>query len=272
MMDTEKFLYNDELSINYDQKYVGMNFPVFHCHNVYEIYILEAGERTIVIDDMMYKTYGNDVAMIRPYALHRSFGDTPYRGICINFSDPYLYQYFSEAAKKYLLSCFKHPIIHLTPEELKQVQGLVSKILKMPNHKPSQFVYLAEILDILASPTYENDANYHLLDVPKLNPVITYIEQNFTQVNSLDDISNAIHINKNYLCGLFKRKTGMTVSSYINTLRIQLACSFLTEENHTIEDIGAKCGFASTSYFCRTFKKSLGCTPSDFRKKALGKL
>lgn len=271
-MTPEKFLYQDELSVNYDQKYVGMNFPVFHCHNVYEIYLLESGERTIVIDDMMYKTYSNDVAMIRPYALHRSFGDTPYRGICINFSDAYLYHYFSETAKRHLLSCFSHPVIHLTSEKLNLIQELVDKILYSPTDQPHHFVYAAEILILLAAAAGDNDTNYHLLDVPKLNPVIDYIEQNFTQITGLDDISNALHMNKNYLCGLFKRKTGMTVSSYINTLRIQLACSFLTEGSYTVEEIGVKCGFASTSYFCRTFKKSLECTPSDFRKKALGKL
>ena len=256
MSGNDKLLYAD-----YDKNNTGINFSDYHCHKANEIYILKHGERTIVIDDTMYRTSGHDAAMIKSYSLHRSFGDTPYSGICINFTDEYLGDYFSKTAIEYLMSAFEKPVIRLTEENFTKIYEFAEKIMK---NKQNKFVYLADILDILISS--HTDTESSIIDIPRLNPVIEYISSNYAHINSLDDVSEAMHINKNYLCGVFKKKTGMTVSSYINLLRVRAACSMLTAGDDTLEDIGEKCGFGSTSYFCRTFKKLLGCTPGEFRQ------
>lgn len=271
-MRPEQHDYEDKLFAEYDISDVGKNFPVFHCHNVYEIYFLDYGERTVVIEDRMYRTSCHDAALIGSYALHRSFGNTPYSGICINFSDKYLRKYYTEAAVKILLTVFDHPVMHLTADEFHTVRRLTGK---MREKKENGFLYLGEMLNLLVESAVRQSKGYHLIDIPALNPVIDYIAANFTTISGLEEISGALHMNKNYLCGLFKRKTGLTVSAYVNMLRIQLACNLLadgsdpdTGSRHTLEEIGEKCGYASSSYFCRTFKKLLGCTPGDFRRRA----
>lgn len=263
-MSPEQHIYADDLFAEYDISQVGRNFPVFHCHNVFEIYLLEHGDRTLVIDDMMFHTSDNDIAMISSYALHRSFGDTPYSGICINFSENYMKKYFTCEAVEYLLSCFTQPVIHLSREESSTVRRLAERIME---NKESKYICLADILDLLIRLAERQDTPFHTLDIPALNPVIEYISANLTSITGLDEISHALHINKNYLCGLFRRRTGMTVSSYINMLRIQQACALLTDGDATVDEIGEKCGYRSSSYFCRTFKKLLGCTPGEFRRR-----
>jgi len=264
-MNYVKHIYDDDLIAGFEKTFVGLHFPIFHCHNVYEIYILEEGERNLIIDDLMYKTRDYDAAMIKAYSCHRSYGDTPYSGLCINFSDKYLDKYYSKTAKEYLLSCFSQPIIHLTEEYYNKIHRLTELITKNTEDK---FIYLADILNILILLAKKHDESYNLLQIPVLDPIIKYISDNFTQIQSLDDISKALHINKNYLCALFKRKTGMTVSSYINMLRIHLASTLLVNTNLSVDDIGFQCGFHSTSYFCRTFKKFLDQTPSEFRQSS----
>lgn len=265
-MNPEQHVYKDDLFAEYDYSDTGKNFPVFHCHNVYEIYLLEHGERNIVIDDRMYRTEGGDAAMIRSFELHRSFGDTPYSGICINFSGKYLEKYFSDTAREYLLSCFAQPIIRLSPDESGTIHRLAERIMEK---KENKFIWLADILNIFIGVAEKCGNSRTSIDVPALNPVMDYIADNLTSITGLDDIASALHLNKNYLCGLFKRKTGMTVSSYVNMLRIQQACALLADETKTVDEVGAECGYASSSYFCRTFKKLLGCTPGDFRKRTL---
>lgn len=260
----ETSTYGGELYVEYDKKYLGTHFPVFHCHNVYEIYLLEQGVRNIVIEDMIYQTSDGDAAMIYPNRLHRSFGDTPYSGICINFNDRYLDKYFSAKAKHALLSCFQQPIIRLSAEELEELKKIITKIkTQQTNH----FVLLAYIFDLLLTAALTSRAEQNTMPISSVNPIIEYIGNHFKEIRGLDDIADALHMNKNYLCGLFKRNTGMTISLFMNTLRVQYACTLLAESNDTIDAIGRSCGFQSTSYFCRIFKRLLDYTPSEFRKR-----
>ena len=53
----------------------------------------------------------------------------------------------------------------------------------------------------------------------------------------------------------------------INTLKINYACRFLSDRysNKNITYIANECGFESSSYFIRVFKKMIGTTPMNYR-------
>ena len=76
----------DDIFISVETLLPTCSFPTYHAHNVYEIYILNSGERNIFIGSKLYHTSPGVVAMIRPHIPHRSFGNTPYSGICVEFS------------------------------------------------------------------------------------------------------------------------------------------------------------------------------------------
>ena len=80
----------DDIFISVETLLPTCSFPTYHAHNVYEIYILNSGERNIFIGSKLYHTSPGVVAMIRPHIPHRSFGNTPYSGICVEFSKGYL--------------------------------------------------------------------------------------------------------------------------------------------------------------------------------------
>ena len=75
-----------------------------------------------------------------------------------------------------------------------------------------------------------------------------------------------IYISTPHLCRIFKKHTGMTVSHYINHVKLQHGCELLVHTNMSITEIALQCGFNSSMYFCKTFKSQMGCTPTEFRE------
>ncbi len=95
--------------------------------------------------------------------------------------------------------------------------------------------------------------------------VVAYIHDHLTQGVSLDAVAHALHVNKFYLCRLFKRETGMTVGSYINSARIALAKRLLRNGGKSVTFIASECGFNELSVFTRNFKKEVGMPPTEYR-------
>ncbi len=96
--------------------------------------------------------------------------------------------------------------------------------------------------------------------------MMNYISENFTKDISIKSISDTLHLNSNYISQLFKKETGVTYSSYITTLRINLAKELLAQPENTVTQVGEQCGFNDYFYFIKTFKKYVGISPSDYRR------
>lgn len=70
---------------------------------------------------------------------------------------------------------------------------------------------------------------------------------------------------RNYLCKLFKRATDMTLTDYINYVRVRRAAEMLRTTDRNSMEIAYACGFASQQYFNRIFKREFGQTPKAYR-------
>ncbi len=89
---------------------------------------------------------------------------------------------------------------------------------------------------------------------------------------SLREISEEIHLDKHYLCRLFKERAGVTLSEYLAEKAFEKSRKLLESTACSIEDIGQKCGFASQASFSRFFKNKCGISPSEYRKSLKQKI
>ncbi|MBZ9634462.1 helix-turn-helix domain-containing protein [Clostridium sp. FP1] len=96
---------------------------------------------------------------------------------------------------------------------------------------------------------------------------LTYIHSNIPQKITLEKVATHIHISSNYLCYLFKENTGLKFCEYINICRINVAKEFLDNSSSPLEIISFECGFNSQSHFSTTFKKYVGISPNEYRKR-----
>jgi AraC-like DNA-binding protein len=93
-----------------------------------------------------------------------------------------------------------------------------------------------------------------------------FIAANFLQdIDSLD-IARAADLHPKYAMNLFKKTTGMTISKYINLLRLSHAQAQLMGEGANVLQIAMDSGFGSISAFNKSFRNIAGMSPSDFRR------
>lgn len=100
----------------------------------------------------------------------------------------------------------------------------------------------------------------------KFGKVIEYINQNFKNRISVENVSREFGYNKSYFCRKFKEITGANIMKYILILRLEESIKMLKETEESITDICEKCGFGDFPYYCRSFKKHYGKTPREYRK------
>lgn len=101
-----------------------------------------------------------------------------------------------------------------------------------------------------------------------LETVKELIEQKFADINlSQQSIAMSVKLSSAYIGKLFKENYKMSITEYINEVRLNHAQSLLEKNNYTITEIMEKCGYANQSYFFRLFKGKVGSTPKEYRMK-----
>ncbi|MBW5445207.1 helix-turn-helix domain-containing protein [Cohnella sp. CFH 77786] len=98
--------------------------------------------------------------------------------------------------------------------------------------------------------------------------MVEYMKENYLDPNlSVDQMSHSVGLSTNYMRRLFKEETGMSVSEYLTTLRMEKAKELLIKTDDPARKIGANVGFENTNYFYVLFKKHVGMTPDHYRRE-----
>ena len=101
-----------------------------------------------------------------------------------------------------------------------------------------------------------------------IGEAIAFIEENYSSVISLSDISGKVNLSSFYFTKLFKAKTGMTFVEYLTNYRMKVAKKLLEENMEMkIQDVGEHVGYTDYKYFCKCFRKQTGVTPASYRSQ-----
>lgn len=93
---------------------------------------------------------------------------------------------------------------------------------------------------------------------------IRWIDEHITERITLADLSAAVGFCEKYICRIFKEYTSKTVVDYVNEQRIERAAAQMMRGS--ITEAAFNSGFNDLSYFCKTFKKYKGITPSEYKR------
>ena len=86
---------------------------------------------------------------------------------------------------------------------------------------------------------------------------------------SLRSLADHQSISYGYLCALFKRETGKTISAYVREKRIKHAAHLLATTHLQIQTVALHCGIMDVQYFSKIFKRQTGKTPKEYREGAM---
>lgn len=237
------------------------NMPRSHKHTDYELYYLTEGDRYLFVKNRFYTIKAGDLFLIAPGTEHRTLDSDQkaYRRITFNIS-PSLIPYGSVTGQELYL-------VRPTPEAAKDFQKEAHIIYS--NASPlDQFAAAMKMLSLtLAQPEFKQEQAYLSPTLEKTAEVLSYLESHYTSDITLTALSQRFFISEYYLCRLFKEYTGRTILAFVTELRIQHARKLLLETTMQIQDIATESGFGSVSAFTSAFRRSVGCSPRDYRKQ-----
>ncbi len=95
---------------------------------------------------------------------------------------------------------------------------------------------------------------------------LDFIEKNYTNQITIDDMIRDIPISKYHFIRLFRRIIGITPYQYLTNYRINMSKTLLRSTNKTVSEIAEMCGFLDTSNFITHFKKHTGQRPLGYRR------
>ncbi len=123
----------------------------------------------------------------------------------------------------------------------------------------------ARMLELIAQHIMDSEI-IRICDAEAIEKSKELIRKDFNKPLSVESIAKIANLNPSYLSFLFKKQTGINITSFIDDLRMTQAKRLLSETNKQIKEISASCGYEDQNYFSRIFKKYSGISPTAYRK------
>lgn len=111
-----------------------------------------------------------------------------------------------------------------------------------------------------------NDDVDRVAKTAQVGEIIKYVEDNFLEKISIDELAFLFGTNRSSLCKIFKENTGKTIGDFISYKKTEFAKKEITETDKTFTEIAEEMNFDTIHYFSNFFKKQVGCYPKEYRK------
>ena len=239
-----------------------------HYHDFFEIYYLEEGACHYFIDNDAYDVVAGDILLIPKGIIHKTmYGECearrrliycPYSYIpaaVIPHLSSMLYIYRNPSVKESVLK-----ILDAIEEEFSHGDGFSEEVLM---HYMHLFFFLLARNRAVEQPS-KVGSGY-------TSETVAYIKENYREGVRLSDLARKLSVSPEHLSRVFKRDTGLGISEYLSTVRLQMAQQLLLSSPAlSVAKIAELCGFYDSNYFSKKFKEAYGVSPLYFRKLASG--
>ena len=210
-----------------------------------------------------------------PSVINNKFNFDTFRSIdLLSISEQQDLQYLSQFQYNCTVSSKILPLHAINADAIKKKFQLLNELLLLQNtpHWPClSRSYLFEILFSFIRPEKESKNDGFLPNLIDSNfskrtiEVIYYLQTHYSKKITIEKLAQEFHTNRTTLLDDFKKSTGQSINRYLTQFRINMAATLLRDTKLPINDICERIGFYDISYFCKTFKKEINFTPSEYR-------
>lgn len=161
-----------------------------------------------------------------------------------------------------------HPIYKARSKDLRE--DMMQEMLYIASHRDSAPFHLIGHLylffdALLRSITPEQQTDSKKLRDYYVKEALAFIEQNFQNDISIENIAKICGLNRSYFGKVFKEATGKTPQQFLLTYRMIKATELLKLTKLSIGDISNAVGYANQLHFSRAFKNEYGVSPREWR-------
>jgi AraC-like DNA-binding protein len=230
-----------------------------------EIIYIEHGRGDFIFEDKRFVGKAGDLIILNPLSHIEGISckDNPFKGISIRFSNLHI----NGNQKGFLIESTDLPVIHLQEEKLEILYYLHEILSEFDaKHAGYQDVISSNLQTVVIKVTrlLENGNQTSLSSV--CLEVKKYIEENFRQELTLNDLANLVYVSPYHLGHVFKEEVGMPPIQYMIHCRIEEAKRLLEYSNLSVREIASVIGYENANYFNLLFKKVTGSPPGKFRR------
>lgn len=162
--------------------------------------------------------------------------------------------------------------LHLNRTNLGTAEALADRIeeessRRARGHEAVRLSLLIELMTFL-SRRYGESETTEARALLRVGQLISTLEQRFSEPWTLEQLARSAHLSRTSLLRIFRQATGQSPIDYLIGLRIERAMRLLRQSPLSITHIALETGFSDSNYFARQFRRTCGCTPSEFRRRA----
>jgi AraC family cel operon transcriptional repressor len=249
-------------------------FLVRHCHDYYEIFLVDRGEAEHRINGIKQRISTGFLCFIRPQDEHY-YDNISEDFRIINIVVPEniiaaLFAYLGDTYKKErLLSSPIPPSTNLDFTELTDLIRELEKVILYKKIKNESFeaVYRITIFNMMVTyfPVNKLTASGQMPQWLRLLSLEMLKKENLAK--GLPALYKLSGKSQEHLARSCRKYLNKTPSQLVNDIRLEHSAKLLATTNSPIIEISGDCGFESLSYFYHRFKEHYGMSPREFRKK-----
>lgn len=271
VQSAEEYFENQELLLLYHDD-SGRPTPLFHKHDYYEITIMLSGKMDCHFENCTFQVSAGDILLIRPDEVHWkeiSEDGRHFNVSVLTSSVQSALDYLTEDRDCSMLFSPEHlPPCTLSTLDFRHISQAVTMLSEdyIANSATMRFRTRSLIIDTLSAYLVMNSQPSDSgSDIPPwLNQ---YLESFRHRSNLIKGVAyfKDVPVSHGHLCRLFKKHLNMTITEFVNDVRLSYAAKALLQSDVPIIEINAEIGFASLSHFYRCFKAKYGVTPNEYR-------
>ena len=269
------------MTVNHDDlwSFEGKNVPI-HWHNDLEINLIREGEAVFQVYQKSYRVRTGEGFLLNRNVPHScsSPGNEHVRYSTILVRPDFLYGDFGSDVERKCFQPFLQnsaiPCIYLTgfDENGKEILQKLNQVEEAFDRK--RFCYELKIKGLLceafAMILYGHRQELtkfvpaNLQEPERLEKMLNYLNMHFTEVISLQDLADQVHLSREVCCRLFKKMTGKTITGYLEEYRVNKSFSLVQSGQYSMTQITEMVGFSNPSRFASAFRKRFGCNPGEY--------
>ena len=163
-----------------------------------------------------------------------------------------------------------HPVYHASPKELRN--QMMEEMLYLSHHPEESPFHLIGHLYLFLDYFMRSAATVHVKQNGSIRnfyikEALSFIEQNFQNDISVEDIAAFCNLNRSYFGKIFRDAVGKSPQEFLISYRMTKAAELLKLTELSINDISNAVGYPNQLHFSRAFKKTYGIPPRQWRQE-----
>lgn len=281
------------MAIDYDITYDDFNPTVFyvckqkllaegnyHDHDYTEFSYILSGKGKYLIEGTEYDVESGDIVICNPGVMHTHIVVNP-KEPTIEFIAGFTDFQFKNMAPNSIELQNGGYIVHMSSEAKQEISMHCYAMIaeKESNQVGRYFMFKTHLMQMLLLVVRE------ILEVEKesqkgcnfesynksyaVNRIINYLNENYENKISLEQIAHNIYLSPVYISKIFKEETGESPINYLIKIRLEKAKDILlNSDSGSIKSIANQVGYDDVYHFSKLFKKYYGYSPLYYKKNA----